>query len=56
MASRDRLGWLEERVQGATIGELDALVDEAFTAPHTALFGVRRLGSLREALATALGA
>jgi hypothetical protein len=56
MASRDRLGWLEERVQGATIGELDALVDEAFTAPHTALFGVRRLGSLRDALAAALGA
>lgn len=56
MASRDRLGWLEERVQGATIGELDALVDEAFTAPHAALFGVRRLGSLRDALAAALGA
>ncbi|MFO0643929.1 MAG: hypothetical protein U0183_32185 [Polyangiaceae bacterium] len=56
MVSRDRLGWLEERVQNANIDALDALVDEALTAPRTALFGVRRLGSVRDALATALGA
>lgn len=56
MASSDRVAWLEDRVQTTTVDGLDALVDEAFTAPHTALFGVRRLGSMRDALAAALGA
>lgn len=56
MASSDRVAWLEDHVQNTTIDGLDALVDEAFTAPRAALFGVRRLGSLREALAAALGA
>lgn len=48
VASRDRVAWLEARVDDATDDELGGLIDEAFGAPGVALFGVRRLASILE--------
>lgn len=59
MASRDRVAWLEARVSDrpdADDATLGAWVDEAFrpSAPPVALFGVRSLASIRDALREAL--
>ena len=59
MASRDRVAWLEARVsEGPDVDDatLGAWIDEAFrpSAPSVALFGVRSLVSIRDALRAAL--
>ena len=50
VASRDRVAWLEAKVDATTDEGLGALVDEAFGAPGVAFFGVRRLASILEVL------
>ena len=50
VASRDRVTWLEDRVDDTTDEELGGLVDEAFGASGVALFGVRRLASILDVL------
>lgn len=62
MASRDRVAWLEARVNEARGADLvddatvGAWVDEAFRppSPAVALFGVRSLGSIRDVLRAVL--
>ena len=50
MASRDRIAWLEARADAAHDDEVAAIVDEALSPPGVALFGVRRLPSIAEAI------
>jgi hypothetical protein len=51
MASFDAVRDLEDRIGSGE--EIRAAVDAAFTAPHTALFGVRTLESFAKVIACA---
>lgn len=54
MASADAVEELETRLHDAPRQPLDALVEAVFSAPHTALFGVKNLRSIRDVLAQVL--
>jgi hypothetical protein len=54
MASADAVLELETSLHDAPRQDLDALVDAVFSAPHTALFGVKNLRSIRDVLAKVL--
>ena len=54
MASADAIVDLETRLHDAPRQDLTALVEAVFSAPHTALFGVKNLRSIRDVLAMVL--
>ena len=54
MASADAIAELETRLHDAPRQDLDALVEGVFSAPRTALFGVKSVRSIRDVLAKVL--